>query len=257
VTILKTCITETGGRDQALEVLHRVYEAEETAVEDRTSKGISTGKLSKEMARALLNAGFVRGEFGGIRAPDDGVMRDFIGILYEREILGRSQSDIRKHFLEQRLPSQRAGVLFELTLPLIPQAELVVAQTLNQVGKNLNLPMEIVGQLQMAAIEACINAIEHNRGGERRMYISICADANQLEITVESPGREFIQAETGEPFVGAALREGSQRGQGVKLMKRFADSVRYEKTSRGTKVVLMKRLPHPVEIRKEGVSNRE
>jgi anti-sigma regulatory factor (Ser/Thr protein kinase) len=257
VTILKACIAESGGRDQVLEVLHRVYESEETAGEDRTAKGISSGKLKKEMARALLHGGFVRGEFGGIRALDDQVMRDFISFLYEREILDRSLSDIRKRFLEQRLPSHRAGVLFELTLPLMPQAELVVAQTLDQVGKNLNLPMEMVGQLQMAAIEACINAIEHNRGGERRMYISICADAGQLEVAVESPGREFIQAETGEPFIGAALREGSQRGKGIKLMKRFADSVRYEKTSRGTKVVLLKRLPRPAEMKKEGVSNRE
>jgi anti-sigma regulatory factor (Ser/Thr protein kinase) len=257
VTILKMCITDSGDRDQALEVLHRLCEAEETAAEDRASRGISTAKLSKEMTRALLNAGFLRGEFGGVRAPDDRVVRDFIGILHEREILGRALSDVQKRFLEKRLPARRKGTLFELALPLMSQAELVVAQTLDQVGKNLNLPMEIVGQLQMAAIEACINAIEHNRGGERRMFISIFADGDQLEIAVESPGREFIQAETGEPFVGVTLREGPQRGQGVKLMKRFADSVRYEKTTRGTKVILMKRLPRPAEMRKEGVSNRE
>ena len=254
---LKALFAEGGERRQALEAIQGIYEAESAASEDRKPKGIDAGKLSTAMARALLLSGFVRGEFGGYRAPDDRVMREFVTRLYEREVLGQQTGNGRQQLPEQRMTPPATGNAFELSLPLMPQAELVAARCLEQIGRNNRIPEDVVGQMQMAVIEACINAIEHNRGGERRMFVTITVDGDQLEVSVESPGREFIQAETGEPFVGTALREGAPRGQGIKLMKRFADTVRYEKTGRGSRVVLSKRLSRTPDLRTKGASSRE
>jgi len=254
---LKTLFAEGGERRQALEALYGIYESEGAPLEDRKLKGPDAGKLSPALARALLLSGFVRGEFGGYRAPDDRVMREFISRLYEREIGVKPSRDVRQQAPEQRFSPQVTGNVFELALPLMPQAELVVARSLEQIGRNLQVPEDVIGQMQMAVIEACINAIEHNRGGERRLFVTISAEGERLEVSVESPGRDFLQAETGEPFVGTALREGGPRGQGVKLMKRFTDTLRYEKTGRGTRVVLGKRLTRTSEPRKENVPNRE
>jgi anti-sigma regulatory factor (Ser/Thr protein kinase) len=256
-TALKTLFAGSEVRREALEALYGIYEAEGAPAEERRPKGPDAAKLSAPLASALLSSGFLRGEFGGYRAPDDRVMRQFISRLYEREVGAKPPRDIRHPAPEQRLSPQASGNVFELSLPLAPQAELVVARSLEQIGRNLQLPEDVIGQMQMAVIEACINAIEHNRGGERRLYVTISAEADRLEVSVESPGRDFTQAETGEPFIGTALREGGPRGQGVKLMKRFTDSMRYEKTGRGTRVVLGKRLTRSPAPGTEGAPDHE
>jgi anti-sigma regulatory factor (Ser/Thr protein kinase) len=78
-----------------------------------------------------------------------------------------------------------------------------------------------------------------------------------MEASIESSGREFVVQETGEPFVGKKLGEDFGRGWGVKLMKRFTDSVRFEKTNRGTKVVLVKNIPKTTGVYTEGGANGE
>jgi len=254
---LKTLFAEGEERRRALEALYGIYEAEGAPADDRRSRGPDAGKLSAPLARALLSSGFLRGEFGGYRAPDDRVMRQFISRLYEREVGVKPSRDVRHQAPEPRFSPQLSGNVYELALPLVPQVELVVARSLEQIGRNLQVPEEVIGQLQMAVIEACINAIEHNRGGDRRLFVAISAEGDRLEVSIESPGRDFIQTETGEPFIGTALREGGPRGQGVKLMKRFTDSLRYEKTARGTRVILGKRLTRPSGPAKERVPDHE
>jgi anti-sigma regulatory factor (Ser/Thr protein kinase) len=214
-------------------------------------------KLPAGAFRSLLQAGLVRGEFGGYRAPDDGVLRDFVVFLYEREIAGKPLDEVLRQALAGRRPSPAPEETWSLTVPLLSRSELVIAESLAQVGKNLHVPEETIGQLQLAVIEACINAIEHTKGGDGRLTVAIRSLPDRLEVSVESPGREFVQAETGEPVAGTAAREGATRGQGIKLMKRFADEVRFERAARGTRVVLVKRLSRTNAPAKEGVSHRE
>ena len=207
--------------------------------------------------QALLRLGLVCGEFGGYRAPDDGVLRDFVILLYEREIEGRSPDDIMRRALAGRSPAQAAAPSWDLSVPLAPRAELVIAESLEQIGKNLHIAEDTIGQLQLAVIEACINAIEHTKGGDGRLAASIRAFPDRLEVSVESPGQEFVQAETGEPLVEDKVREGPARGQGIRLMKRFADAVRFERTPHGTRVVLVKNLIRSVTSTKEGIPHGE
>ncbi|MCG2708921.1 MAG: ATP-binding protein [Thermodesulfovibrionales bacterium] len=80
---------------------------------------------------------------------------------------------------------------------------------------------------------------------------------DMAEISIESSGRDFVSQETGEPFVGRGLQEDAGRGWGIKLMKNFVDSVRFEKTERGTKVVLAKNLLREARINREGTATGE
>jgi anti-sigma regulatory factor (Ser/Thr protein kinase) len=144
-----------------------------------------------------------------------------------------------------------------MTLPMVKVAELVAAQCLEQIGKNLNLNQDGVGQMQIAVIEACINAMEHAKGTERKIYISVAADGDRLEVSIESEGREFVVQESGEPFGDREGIKAAGRGWGIKLMKRFADEVRFEKTARGTKTVLVKNLANPAGVQKEDRTGRE
>jgi anti-sigma regulatory factor (Ser/Thr protein kinase) len=93
--------------------------------------------------------------------------------------------------------------------------------------------------------------MEHGRGTEGKVFVSIAADDDQLEVTVESAGQEFIIQDTGEPFDDPGARKTPGRGWGIKLIKRFVDHVKFEKTARGTKVVLIKKLEKAAGIQKE------
>ena len=63
--------------------------------------------------------------------------------------------------------------------------------------------------------------------------------------------------ETGEPFGDEEAAKASGRGWGVKLMKRFADEVTFERTSRGTRTVLTKKLGTSAGARREDAAHHE
>jgi serine/threonine-protein kinase RsbW len=144
-----------------------------------------------------------------------------------------------------------------MTLPGAKDAELIVAQSLEQIGKNLNINQDAIGQLQIAVIEACINAIEHGRGMDDKVYVSIIAEEDHLEVSVESAGQEFIVQETGEPFRDQEAAKTTGRGWGIKLIKRFVDDVKFEKTTYGTKIVLIKKIEKSASMHQEGTAIRE
>jgi serine/threonine-protein kinase RsbW len=257
-SVLKSCFPGPGPRRTALTLAHKIHHTSEPLSSQRIAKALSlTDDQAEAAAYALHLAGFVRGEFGVFRAVEDGVLRDVIDCLYQRELLGKSSHDLEEELLKNLLPEKEEAVRFDMTLPMAKEAELVAAQCLEQVGKNLNLDQDAVGQLQIAVIEACINAMEHSKGTEKKIYISVAADSDQLEVSIESAGREFVVQESGEPFGDREGIKAPGRGWGIKLMKRFADEVRFEKTARGTKTVLVKHLANHTGVQKEDRTGRE
>lgn len=241
--ILKNFFPELLLRKKVLEIIYKIYHQDEPFKQERILKTFS---LSKEEAEGIIKAmylsGFVNGEFGVVKAPENNVLLSFIECLYKREILGQDYKNIEKEMIERLVSAKNKGISFEMTIPMLKEAELVAAQCIEQVGKNLGLNPDVIGQLQIAVIEACINAAEHSGGEERKIFLKIDFFGDRLEISIENMGREFVSPETGEPFVGKGLKEGAGRGWGINLMKKFADSVRFEKTGNRTKVVLVKNL---------------
>ncbi len=258
-SVLKNFFPDMGLRRNVLEITYRMFHTRESLTQEKIAEAFPPGGMHAEaIVRALHHTGFIQGEFGVFKASEDRVVTDFINCLYMRVILGIAPSDIEKGFLEQQSGETiERGAAFELILPMTREAELVAARCLEQIGKNLRIHEEAIGQLQIAVIEACINALEHSKGGEKKIYVSFDVTEDRVEVSIESSGREFVVQETGEPFVGKKLTEDFGRGWGVKLMKRFTDSVRFEKTGRGTKVILVKNLPKTAGVYKEGGANGE
>lgn len=243
--ILKSFFPVLGIRRKAIEIINKINTSDESFTQDRISRFLSlSAEDSESILKTLYLSGLVTGEFGIFRVPEDRVLRDFMDCLYMREILEKPLREIEEKFLERVITSEDRRISFEMTIPMVKEAELVAVSALEQIGKNMHLNPEIIGQLQVAVIEGCINAIEHSRGEGKKIYLSFNFNGENLTVSIESPGREFISPEVGEPFSG--FKEGTGRGWGVRLMKSFADSVRFEKTERGTKVVLVKNLKSEV-----------
>ncbi len=257
-SIVKGLFPNLATRRTALAIIHKIYHAAQPLSCRRiaTSFAMTEGQ-AETIAHSLYSAGIVRGEFGVFRAVDDRVLLDVIDGLYRKEILAKNARDIELDILPKVQPGEEGVVRFDMTLPMTREAELVAAQCLDQIGKNLRLNPDAVGQLQIALIEACINAMEHGKSADNRIYISVAVDKDRLEVSIESAGQEFVVQETGEPFGDREVAKTPGRGWGIKLMKRFADDVRFEKTARGTRIVLVKNLKAAADVRREETADRE
>jgi serine/threonine-protein kinase RsbW len=256
--VLKRFFPDLGQRRIALAITSKIYHTSEALSCQRIAKIFAlTDSQANDIMQALYLAGFIRGEFGTFRAMDDRVLRDIVDSLSMREILAKSTHDLEEHFHEALVPQKEKAVRFDMTLPNSKDAELIVAQSLEQIGKNLNINQDAIGQLQIAVIEACINAIEHGRGMDDKVYISIAAEEDHLEVSVESAGQEFIVQETGEPYRDQEAGKTTGRGWGIKLIKRFVDQVKFEKTTYGTKIVLIKKIEKSASIHQEDTAIRD
>jgi serine/threonine-protein kinase RsbW len=256
--VLKDFFPDLAMRRTALEMAYAVCHATEPLSLKRIAKSLAlTDAQATDTAQALYLAGFIRGEFGVFRAAEDRVVRDIIECLYLREVLAKSAQEQEQLFREALFPQKEQGVRFDMTIPMARESELVVAQCLEQIGKNLQLNEDAIGQLQIAVIEACINAIEHGKGVDDKIRIIVAVDNDRLSVAIESAGPEFIVQETGEPFTDQGAEKASNRGWGIKLMKRFADEVTFERIPGGTRTILIKRLETPAGVRKEDAAQHE
>ncbi len=256
--VLKSFFPDLGMRRVALAIAHKIHHTVEPLSCQRIAKSFAlTEDRAHDCAYRLYLAGFIRGEFGVFRAVDDRALRDVIDCLYLREVLAKSTHDLTEHFFEALVPQKRNVVRYDMALPMVKEAELIAAQGLEQIGKNLNLNLETIGQLQIAVIEACINAIEHGRGSGDSVHVSVAVDDDQMEVSIESAGTEFIIRETGEPFRDQEATKTAGRGWGIKLIRRFVDQVKFEKTALGTKIVLVKKIEKSAGKEKENAINHE
>ena len=250
--VLKGFFPDLTMRKSALAAAYTISHATESLSCKRIAKSLGlTDNEARDTLQALYLAGFIHGEFGVLRAVEDRVVRDIIESLYLKEVLVKSSQQQEQHFLDSLLPQQEHSVRFDLTIPMVRESELVVAQCLEQIGKNLQLDEEVIGQMQIAVIEACINAIDYGKGADDKVRIAVAADRDRLSVSIDSAGPEFIMQETGEPFINQAAAKASSRGWGIKLMKRFADEVTFERTAGGTRTVLIKKLGTSTGVRKE------
>jgi len=258
LSVLKIYFPDLVLRRTALEITHRIFHASEALSCRRIAETFAlTVQEAHDIAQALYLAGLIRAEFGVLRAVEDRVLREIIDALYLRELLAKTAHESEEHFLSTVVPQKGRLIRFDMTLPMTREAELIAAQGLEQIGKNLDLDRDAVGQLQIAVIEACINAIEHSRGMGDSVYVSVSVDDDHMEVSVESAGKEYIVQETGEPVRDQENAKTTGRGWGIKLMKRFVDEVRFEKTIIGTKIILIKKIERSADIHKEDTANRE
>jgi serine/threonine-protein kinase RsbW len=256
-SVLKRFFPDLGQRKNALEITSKIHHASEAVTCQRIAKVFMlTESKAQDILHALYLAGFINGEFGVFRAGDDRVLRDIVDSLFMRELQVKPVHDLERHFLDALVPENGQIVRFDFTLPIAKEAELIVAQSLEQIGKNMNISQDVIGKLQIAVIEACINAVEHGWGDDK-VYVSITVEENHLEVSVESAGQEFIMQETGEPGRDQGRAKSAGRGWGIKLIKRFVDHVSFEKTTYGTRIVLIKKIAKAVGMHKEDTANRE
>lgn len=133
------------------------------------------------------------------------------------------------------------AVTLKVTLPRIPNIELVAIEGLNRLAHHLGIPNEKIGEGRILVTEAIINALEH-AGATPEVDVEFTMTREQLVIFVKDRGTGFDPDSVKEPRLKEKLGTSDKRGWGLKLMKSMSDDFRLESDVTGTRITLIKKL---------------
>ena len=128
----------------------------------------------------------------------------------------------------------------ELTLPVLPDMELAATKTAEVVSKHMGLNDDQAAEINMALIEACINAFEHSES-DKQIEIHFKIKDDLLEIQVTEKGIGFDKSKVAIPKIEEKLGSDYKRGWGLQLIKELMDTVKFESTEEGTTVTMTKK----------------
>jgi serine/threonine-protein kinase RsbW len=127
----------------------------------------------------------------------------------------------------------------ELTIPVLPDMELLATQTSAAVAKHMNLDEEKTAEINMALSEACINAFEHS-GSNSDIEIHFKISDDHLIIQVTDSGKGFDKSKVDIPNIEEKISSDHKRGWGLKLIEELMDTVQFESSEDGTTVTMTK-----------------
>lgn len=129
----------------------------------------------------------------------------------------------------------------DLTIPMLPEMELAASKTAAAVAEFMGLEQDKVEEIRLALIEACLNAIEHSKSKDRKVYINFVIHEDELEITIQDFGAGFNVEEIRKKIAERAPRTLVKRGWGLQIMEGLMDRVEVKSSSKGTLIRMIKR----------------
>lgn len=133
-------------------------------------------------------------------------------------------------------------VTLQITLPRIPDIELVALEGLERLARHLGIAEEKIGEARIVVTEAIINALEHAGTDSPEVRVEFAMTSKDLTIFVRDTGKGFDPSAVEKPDLDKKLRSGSKRGWGLSLMQSLSDDFRIESGATGTTITIMKRL---------------
>lgn len=131
-----------------------------------------------------------------------------------------------------------------LTLPIRPNMEMTASKTATSLAESMGMSADKVDEVRMAVVEACINAFEHSRAEDGKVYVTFQILAEEepqkLQIKVEDTGVGFTPEDVEKPRIEDKLKAQSKRGWGIQIIKGLMDEVEFHSGDKGTVVVMRK-----------------
>lgn len=103
--------------------------------------------------------------------------------------------------------------------------------------------------VETAVDEAVSNIIEHAYQGEEsgEIVCTCLTNSEGIMVTLEDTGRPFDPRNIPEPNLNVPLRNRSEHGLGVYMMRKWMDEVRYEFENGKNRVIMVKRIKKQAE----------
>ena len=132
-----------------------------------------------------------------------------------------------------------------LTLPMIPNMELTASKTACAMGEQIGLSPDKIDEVQMAVVEACINAFEHSGSTDREGHaqlqgLGVDDEPVGLEITIQDYGIGFSLDKLPKRNIEEKRQGPYKRGFGLKIIDGLMDEVDIQSDDEGTVVVMRK-----------------
>ena len=134
------------------------------------------------------------------------------------------------------------NVQLKMSLPKIPDIELVLVEGLERMAKHLGITDDKIGEGRILVTEAVINALEHSGQKQPVVDVEFTMTKEQLTIFVRDYGTGFKPEDIEDPNIHKKLGSASKRGWGLKLMKSMSDDFIIESGNDGTKITIIKHL---------------
>ena len=129
---------------------------------------------------------------------------------------------------------------YHLRLPMRPRAELEAVALARRLMDEAGMGEAAMADVQMALIEAIINAVEHSASPAGRIDVYFDVTPSAFEVRVEDAGRGF-DPEAIEPVDAAEKRRrGETRGWGLDIIRRSMDRVEVASGADGTSIAMTK-----------------
>lgn len=228
----------------ALELMMRILETQGMPSEpQKLCRALAMPEETLEtVLDGLVKAGFVRAG-AAVSIADDMVLHDAVRARYMLEVEGRASEIVREDIILRRFgPEGEAPVRFEVVIPSdVPEAELVAAKAVRQMAENAKMGPDEADRLQLAVIEACINAMEHSGSHEKKVFLTCTVKDGRIEVSVESQGGKSFElgGQAEEQEDGASPR---MRGYGLKLIGGYTDGLKVERAGSRARLVLLKNI---------------
>lgn len=171
-------------------------------------------------------------------APE-GFSPEAIQTLQSRNALGssRKQVDLLVNFLNAQdlLGERPRGDEYEMIIPMGEDTEMIAAHAVEEIARRHHFAPKAITQIKTALVEACINAAEHSKSPDRKIYMKFAVEDDRVVITISNRGLRLADKNAQEiaPDTG-------RRGWGLKLMKTLMDEVKLEQVDDGTRISMTK-----------------
>ena len=96
-------------------------------------------------------------------------------------------------------------VSLKISLPKIPDIELVAIEGLDRLAQHLGIAEEKIGEAKILVAEAIINALEHAGEGNPTVKVEFTMTKKDLIILVRDYGRGFEPSSIEDPDIQAKL----------------------------------------------------
>jgi len=128
----------------------------------------------------------------------------------------------------------------ELELPSSTRLVYVVDAVISEILRDMGFDEETSEQINLAVIEAAMNAIKHgnNEDLEKKTHFEFILNQEELTIVIEDEGNGFDRENVADPLSPANLLKSS--GRGIFLMEACMDSVTFESSGRVVRMVKTK-----------------
>lgn len=134
------------------------------------------------------------------------------------------------------------NIKLKMTLPNIPDIELVAIEGMDRMAKHMGIPDDKIGEAHVLVTEAVINAFEHSGQKKPIVRVEFTMNPEKLIIFVRDYGKGFDPENVEKPDINKKLGTSHKRGWGLKLMESMSDDFQLESDEHGTKITIIKNL---------------